>query len=186
MRILVAIVIVFAVSAGQARAQSFEKSLEQGRDLSAQARKTLAERPRVAAPPPAAFFAGKIVCAMPAGPGLPEFLRFYTRLDGVRSLEALPADETAALEVWDGESPRADESAARVGDDDHRAASVTRKSFRYSLWTCDTTDYWFSFETTSLARRSAEEVSRPVKGHLIVETRSEKDWEGDLSCTAFF
>ncbi|MDE2039288.1 MAG: hypothetical protein KGO96_04895 [Elusimicrobia bacterium] len=167
------IVVALLCCAGQAGAQSLDGAQAKAGALARLAQQEL--KPGI--------FARKIVCVEPRAPGLPDFLRFYTRLNAVRSLAELPADEAHALPVWDGGSAKPDESAARLPGADYLAASITRETFRYSAWTCDSTDYWFSFATASLLRHSGAS-QWPVKAHLVVETRGQTDWEGDLDCVA--
>jgi hypothetical protein len=187
MKMSLAIAGVCLFFAAPARADGFEQQFFDAAQAVTQqirqSRQGFAPSP-AAAPAPAqagVVFAQSITCA--ASKDMSE-LRFYTRLGSVRSLEQLPADDDQRLSVWNGDSPKADESAA--GLDDYRSASVSRKLFHYDAWSCDTQDYWFSIATEDLAARSADEASRPVKMHLRQETRGGVDFEGDLSCVASF
>jgi hypothetical protein len=118
------------------------------------------------APGAAAAYARTIFCAeAPKDSGLPDGLRFYTGLD------ANPSKTT-----------HADETAARL--DDYRSAYIKDGLFHYDAWSCDTQDYWFSFDVESLLKDSPSEANRPVKGHVRIETRGQLDWEGDLDCVA--
>ncbi|HEX4047122.1 MAG TPA: hypothetical protein VH309_04785, partial [Elusimicrobiota bacterium] len=99
--------------------------------------------------------------------GLPDGLRFYTAPDA-DSASKLPADDTAAQL------------------NDYRASYFKDGKFHYDAWSCDTQDYWFSFDAESLLKTSPNETSRSVKGRARIETRGQVDWEGDLDCVANF
>jgi hypothetical protein len=110
-------------------------------------------------------YAKSIFCAQPPkDSGLPAGLRFYTRHDSKKA----PKDETAA------------------GLNDYRRAYFDAAEFHFDAWSCDTQDYWFTFNAQSLLKTTAGEKSKAVKGHVRVETRGQVDWEGDLDCTASF
>jgi hypothetical protein len=141
------------------------------------------------AQPAAPAVAGKVTQA-PVSPifpkiidctGMGEPLRFYMRLDTFTTWESLPEAGHTPVSVWNGRAMK-DETAAQLND--YRGATVTRSVYTYSIWSCDTQDYTFTFDTKSLARQSAAEKERPVTGHVVVETRGHTDDDRDLSCTA--
>jgi hypothetical protein len=187
MRLTLAIAAICLFFAGSARADGFEQQFFAAAQAAAQqvgeARAHFVPSQASAPAPGQAglVFAKTIFC--PASKVMAE-LRFYTRLEAVRSLDQLPTDDSHALSLWGGDSPKADESAA--GLDDYRSASVSRQLYHYDAWSCDTQDYWFSIATDELAARSADEASRPVRLHLRQETRGGVDFEGELSCVAQF
>jgi hypothetical protein len=156
-----------------ASAQSFESAVADASASAARAAKAVraaasaAKAPAFAAQGAPTGYAVRIDCANPPkASGLPPSLRFYTRLDGNAS--RVRTDETAA------------------GLDDYRRSYLRGREFHYDAWSCDTQDYWFTFDAQSLMRTTAGEASRAVKGHARIETRGEVDWEGDLDCVATF
>ena len=94
-------------------------------------------------------------------------LRFYTRLDANRPI-----------------TPQSDDTAAKLNDNRH--AYFQGGQFHYDAWSCDTQDYYFTFDAESLLKTSPSDKTRAVKGHARVETRGQLDWEGDLDCVANF
>jgi hypothetical protein len=94
-------------------------------------------------------------------------LRFYTRLDANRPI-----------------TPQSDDTAAKLNDNRHAYFQGGR--FHYDAWSCDTQDYYFTFDAESLLKTSPTDKTRAVKGHARVETRGILDWEGDLDCVANF
>lgn len=131
-----------------------------------------------AAAPPATIFPKFVDCT-----GMGEPLRFYIRLESFTTWDSLPEAGHTPVSVWDGRAKK-DETAAQLND--YRGATVTRAAYTYSIWSCDTQDYTFTFDTKSLARQSADEKERPVTGHVVVETRGHTDDDRDLSCTAHY
>ncbi len=129
-----------------------------------------------AATPVAPIFPKLIDCT-----GMGEPLRFYMRLESFSTWDSLPEAGHTPVSVWNGRAMK-DETAAQLND--YRGATVTRAVYTYTLWSCDTTDFTFTFDTKSLARQSAAEKERPVTSHVVVETRGHTDDERDLSCTA--
>ena len=154
-----------------AAAQSFEAQLAaDSLNISRQAwvaqRAHYVQRTLVVAPGAAANYARTIFCAQaPKGSGLPDGLRFYTGLDANAPTQTQADDTAAAL-------------------DDYRTTYLSDGKFHYDTWSCDTQDYWFSFDSQGLLKTSPKDANRPVKGHVRIETRGQLDWEGDLSCVA--
>lgn len=171
LRPLSVLAVLLCAAAPFSVAQSFETVVA---DASAQAAAGAAKLHKKAS---AGFFAAQgapagyakaIVCDhAPKGAPLPDGLRFYTRLDGAKSSK-VPADETAA------------------GLDDYRRSYLDGGKFHYDAWSCDTQDYWFTFDAQGLLKTTAGEKERPIRGHARVETRGQVDWEGDLDCRAVF
>lgn len=94
-------------------------------------------------------------------------LRFYTRLDANRPI-----------------TRDSDDTAAKLND--NRRAYFQDGQFHYDAWSCDTQDYYFTFDAETLLKTSPNQKSRVVKGHARVETRGQLDWEGELDCVANF
>lgn len=159
------------------RAQSFEKPLDSmDRSVAKQARS-------IAAPKP--IFAGVIACGQPEKKsGLPAGLRFYTRLEAIASVSQLPVDDKHAVGVMWQSDPKADETAAKL--DDYRSSRVSQEAFRYDTWSCDTEDFYFAFPTQGLLRQSPGQMSRPIKARVLIETRGDTEYTGEIDCTAFF
>jgi len=134
--------------------------------------------PPAASAPAAPIFPKLIDCA-----GMGEPLRFYVRLESFKTWESLPEAGHTPVSVWNGRAMK-DETAAQLND--YRGATVTRAVYTYSIWSCDTQDYTFTFDTKSLARQSSSEKERRVTGHVVVETRGHTDDDRDLSCTAHY
>ncbi len=154
-----AVLAVLAVSGAVASAQSFETRV-------AEAAGAAAGQFAVQGVP--TTYAKSIVCANPPKAAeLPADLKFYTHLDG-KPVSKLPVDDTAS----------------RLND--YRGSSVKDGKWHYDAWSCDTQDYWFTFPMSGLVRASRDEASRPVKGHVRVETRGQVDFEGDLDCVAYW
>jgi len=112
-------------------------------------------------------YAKTIACAPPKDSGLPADLKFYTRLDG-KPVKKIPADDTASKL------------------DDYRGSGIRDGKWHFDAWSCDTQDYYFTFDAQSLLKATAGEKSRAVKGHARLETRGQVDWEGDIDCVASF
>lgn len=157
-----------------ASAQTFEEQV--GAVSAVLARGTAAARQAAAAAAPAFAaqgapkqYAGTIVCDnAPKASGLPSRLKFYTRLDGRRYVKK-PGDDTAS------------------GLNDYLASGLRSDGlWHFDAWSCDTQDYWFTFDASALLKATAGETSRAVKGHARVETRGQLDWEGDLDCVAYW
>ena len=92
-----------------------------------------------------------------------------------------------SLSFFTGLDPKAkrtsgDDTASAL--DDYRRAYLQDGKFHYDAWSCDTQDYWFTFDAESLLKTSPQATSRAVKGHARIETRGQVDWEGDLDCVA--
>ena len=178
MRTLAALALLLG-SSSAALAQTFEAQLADGAAaISRQAwisrRAADAERPvimgnavAVAQGAPTSY-ARTIFCATaPKDSGLPNGLRFYTGLDA-NPPKTTQADDTAS------------------GLDDYRSSYVSQGKYHYDTWSCDTQDYWFTFDAESLLKTTPKDASHPVKGHVRIETRGQLDWEGDLNCVANF
>lgn len=113
-------------------------------------------------------YAVSIVCANPPqDSGLPKDLKFYTRL-GRKLPKNNPSDDTASLL------------------NDYLGSGVREGRWHFDAWSCDTTDYWFDFAMSDLVRGSKDEKSRPVKGHVKIETRGRTDFDGPLDCVAYW
>jgi hypothetical protein len=112
-----------------------------------------------------AHYAYTILCAKPPKESELGDLRFYTGLAANPSKKS-PTDNTAA------------------GLDEYRSSYVRDGKWHYDAWSCDTQDYWFTFDAESLLKATAGEKSRSIKGHARIETRGQVDWEGDLDCVA--
>ncbi|MFI5346629.1 MAG: hypothetical protein ACHQ51_09675 [Elusimicrobiota bacterium] len=162
---------VFLLCALSASAQSFEQQVG---DASAAAaggiaavRKAAASAPSFSAQGAPTQYAKSIVCFdPPQASSLPKDLKFYTHLDG-KPVSKLPVDDTAS----------------RLND--YRGSGLQNDGkWHYDAWSCDTQDYWFTFDAQSLLKATAGETRRDVKGHARVETRGQIDWEGDLVCVA--
>jgi hypothetical protein len=168
----IAMLAALVVMSSAAYSQSFE---DQVSGVSAEvARQALASRDesafaqRVSVEGAKKGWARTILCAKPPKEsGLPEGLRFYTGLPANRPI-----------------SPDSDDTAAKLND--NRQAYFKDGKFHYDAWSCDTQDYYFSFDAESLSRTGPNDKSRPVKGHARIETRGELDWEGDMDCVANF
>jgi hypothetical protein len=129
-----------------------------------------------------AAYAKRIECShIPEAAEMGDSLRVYTRLDGVGPRESLPEEGKGAARVSSKASPK-DETRL----DDYGSQSVTREKLHVDAWSCDTQDYFMTFDLDGLVRSSQKTTSQPVKGHARVETRGQVDFEGDLSCTAFW
>lgn len=111
-----------------------------------------------------AQYARTIVCAHPPKDSGLSALSFFTGLDP-------KAKRT-----------RGDDTASAL--DDYRRAYLDGGKFHYDAWSCDTQDYWFTFDAESLLKATAGEKSRSISGHARIETRGQVDWEGDLDCVA--
>jgi hypothetical protein len=111
----------------------------------------------------------------------------YTRLAPVKSRSQLGAK---ALVVWgvgssNQEQPRRDEIA-----DGWRgfyySAAIDQSAYRYDLWTCDSEDRFYSFETEDLLLPAEHKgTSKPVTGKLRIEIRDLSS-DHDLRCNAFY
>lgn len=109
-------------------------------------------------------YARTIDCSAPKDAGLGD-LRFYTYLD--KKAPSKPAsDDTAS------------------GLNDYKGSSLRDGKWHYDAWSCDTQDYYFTFDESAILKATPGETSRKIKGHARVETRGQVDWEGDLDCTA--
>lgn len=172
-----AAVLASCLMASGANAQSFDRQLGHIDRVAAK------QAAAVKAPKP--VFAKVIACGQPdKKSGLPDGLRFYTRLESVQSIDKLPADDKHALTVmWQGK-PEKDETAGQLND--YRAARVSQEAFRYDTWSCDTEDFYFAFPTEGLLRQSPGQLSRPIKARVLIEERGSVDYKGELVCTAFF
>jgi hypothetical protein len=152
-------------------AQSFEAQVADGSvEISRQAkasRDDAASERAVSVQGAPTSYARTILCAKPPKDSyLPEGLRFYTALDG-RSTK-----------------PHRDDTASQLND--YRGSYLKDGKFHYDVWSCDTQDYWFTFDAESLLKTSPSDKHRPVKGHARIETRGHLDWEGELDCVANF
>jgi hypothetical protein len=153
-------------------AQSFDASAGDGAALAQRARDSrhgydvkAADKDFVAQGAPKEY-ARTIVCAHPPKESGLSGLSFFTGL-------AAKAKRTAG-----------DDTASRL--DDYLRSYVQDGKFHYDAWSCDTQDYWFTFDVESLLKTTPKETSRAVKGHARIETRGQVDWEGDLDCVANF
>ncbi|MDE2511753.1 MAG: hypothetical protein KGL74_11585, partial [Elusimicrobia bacterium] len=137
------------------------------RGLAAVRKTAAASAPAFAAQGAPKEYAATIVCDnAPKAAGLPSHLKFYTHLDGRRYVKQ-PSDDTASgLNDYLGSGLRSD------------------GLWHFDAWSCDTQDYWFTFDAVSLLKATAGETSRAVKGRARIETRGQVDWEGDLDCVA--
>jgi len=154
-------------------AQSFEAQIADGsaqisREAWVARRAAYARGTLVVAQGAPTNYARTIDCAKPPKDArLGESLRFYTGLD---------AHPPAKIQ--------ADDTAAQL--DDYRSTYIKDGKFHYDAWSCDTQDYWFTFDAESLLKTSPSDKTRPVKGRVRIETRGQLDWEGDLDCVANF
>lgn len=164
---LLAVLLLLPLSA---RAQLVEQTLAQVQAQAKAAFKNDASYPKV------------IACggADTKAAGFGDELRFYTRLERLTPKD-IPT--SGSLRVWGGEKVRSDETAASLAD--YHSAWVDATSFHYDGMSCDTQDYWFTASMKDLLRQGKEDM-RPVKLHVRQETRGRLDFEGDLSCTAFY
>jgi hypothetical protein len=167
-----ALAAVLLLSAVAASAQTFEDqvgdaSASVARGMAAVRKTAAAAAPSFSAQGAPKEYAGTIVCDnIPQASGLPKSLKFYTYLDGKRYLKK-PSDDTAS------------------GLNDYLGSGLENDGkWHFSAWSCDTQDYWFTFDATSLLKATAGETRRDIKGHARVETRGQLDWEGDLTCVA--
>ena len=177
---IVAIVGLSLLAAGVAQAAGFEqqasetvKSASQGAHealCKARARAIPAERNDGA---DEKAFASVITCAESEKLSA---LRLFTRLQGVRSLDQLGVNSIPL----GGASLKPGETRLL----ENRAVSISRSSYRYSVWTCET-DISFSFDASSLLRRQNEK-SRRVPAHVEVLSRGTVVDSYDLACTAHF
>lgn len=92
-----------------------------------------------------------------------------------------------SLSFFTGLAPKAkrikgDDTASAL--DDYRRAYLDGGKFHYDAWSCDTQDYYFTFDAESLLKATAGEKSRSIKGRGRIETRGQVDWEGELDCVA--
>lgn len=168
-KMILAAALILAGAFGAA-AQSFESQIaEASASITAQSRgvrrSAAAASGAFAAQGAPAEYAATIVCANPEASGLPPSLKFYTHLDGRRYVRR-PVDDTAS------------------GLNDYTGSGLQDGKWRFNATSCDTQDYWFSFDAASLLKATAGETSRAIKGHARVETRGRVDWEGDLDCVA--
>ncbi len=158
------------------RAQSIEDADVLARQAATVAKKAVAQERA------GRVFPSKLVCRPAKESGLPPTLVFVTRLDAALTLESL-GDKPSTVASQFAQAPG--ETAAAL--DDYRSISLSRESLDYDLWSCDTQDYSFKFSTRELARDPAlKETSRPVKAHVVVETRGEVDYSGELPCDAIY
>lgn len=130
----------------------------------------------------------KLVCVYQGDePGEPVTL--YTRLEKITRLAQLPP-EGKSLEVWgdgspDSSKPKPDE-VAYDWRGDYYAASINRDEYRYSVWTCDTEDRDYVFETkriVELGRKAPAE--RKVPGKVTISVREDEETHA-LDCTAYY
>ncbi len=147
---------------------------------------TPAVRPAVIQRPPR--IAKAIVCAPSKAYGIDGTLRFYTRLDSLVSLAGLPKDGQPAAEVWNGEAPKADESAAQLNDG--RSATATQGIFTYAAYSCDSWDYTFTFPTADLVEKKPGSFGQKIKGRVGVTLRGSprhpQNEKAELDCVALF
>ena len=110
----------------------------------------------------------------------------YTRLERISQLSQLP-EKLNPLEVWgkseSGEGPRADEVAyGWIGD--YYNATVSQAEYNYNLWTCDTEDRSYSFQSHDLILPGNSPLkTKQVQGKLIISVRDDEK-RYDLNCTA--
>jgi hypothetical protein len=166
-----AVLAALVVLSSAAFAQSFEDQLVEGsagisRQIRSSQQAAAAQAVAVQGAPKG--YARTIFCAKaPKESGLPDGLRFYTGLDAHPPVK-VPRDETAAKL------------------NDYLGSSLKDGKFHYDAWSCDTQDYWFTFDAESLLKMGPNDKTRTVKGHVRIETRGQVDWEGDLDCVANF
>ena len=129
-------------------------------------------------------YAKSILCPKPPKEsGLPDGLRFYTRLNGIGPRESLPEEGKGQASVHYTPLTK-DETGAELTDNFGEA--VTRTKLHFSAYSCDTQDYDFTFDMDGLVRTSPQKQSGPVKAYAVVETRGYIDYKGDLDCTAYW
>ena len=162
------------LTAGAAGAQSFEGQADDAaRSFKAQAAQIQQD----------STYAKSIVCsALPKGALMGDSIRVYTLLGGAGPRESLPEEGKGLTELSSGKSAPKDETRLN----DYNAHRATRTKLHVESWSCDTQDYSLSFDMDGLVRSSQQVLSQPVKGHARVETRGQKEFEGDFSCTAFW
>ena len=170
-RSLAALAALLSLSSA-AYAQTFDVSAGDGAALAQRARDSRhgydvksTDKDFVAQGAPTAY-ARTIVCAHPPKESGLSGLSFFTGL--AASAKRTAGDDTAS------------------GLDDYRRSYVQDGKFHYDAWSCDTQDYWFDFDLEGLLKTTPKETSRPVKGHVKIETRGQTDFEGDLDCVANF
>jgi hypothetical protein len=155
----IAVAVLLLGLSSAAFAQSFEDQVAAGSaDISRQAQES---RQRFA-------LARTIDCPTPPKDArLGDGLRFYTGFGEHPATKIQP-----------------DDTAARL--DDYRRSYIEGATYHYDAWSCDTQDYYFTFDAAGLQKASPSDKTRPVKGHARIETRGQVDWEGDLDCVANF
>lgn len=153
-----------------ASAQSLDQAFSDAQAAarrSGEAARAAAAAPKLAAQGAPQEYAKNIVCAgLPKDANLGD-LKFYTALDG-KPITKIAADDTA------------------YQLDDYHSSGIQDGKWRYNAWSCDSWDYYFTFDAQSLLKTTAGETSRPVKGHVREEVRGQVEWEGDIDCTAWF
>jgi hypothetical protein len=172
----VAVVGLLGLVGGAARADNFEDALAKGGEAaSAQALKSRAD---------ATPYAQTIVCPTPKNSELPENMRLYTRLAGMGPRESLPVEEKDSVPPnYKVKTPKGEPGAEL---DEILGEGVTRSKLSYVEYSCDTQDYVITFDMDGLVRSTPQKQSGTVKGHAHVETRGYVDFDGDLTCTAYW
>lgn len=174
--------LVLAVCAAAVRAQTVEdaNAVVGAAGQSAAASMSKAHRAAVKAQLSApVVFPKTIVCD--GGNALQGSYKFYPRLDSIKTLGDL--DETKPTNLAWGFTPEKDETAADL--DDGHAISATRSQLHYDMVSCDTQDYFFTFQIPQLAKAaSSQEATRKITGHVRIETRGHVDADANISCTA--
>jgi hypothetical protein len=128
-------------------------------------------------------YAKSVVCdGIPNDAEMGSRVKFYTGLNGVGPRENLPEEGKGSAAVHADSKAPTDETRL----DDYASQSVTRSKLHVDQWSCDTQDYFLTFDMDGLVRSSQKTQSQPVKGHARVETRGQVDFDGDLSCTAYW
>lgn len=115
--------------------------------------------------------------------------RLYTRLEWIQERKQLPP-EGKTLEVWSSESkknnlPKEDEIA--IGwKGAYYSANLGNEEYDYNLWTCDTEDRFYSFQTGDLILPGHSTIeTKELSGKLKITVRDlEEDF--DLNCTAHY
>lgn len=122
-----------------------------------------------------------------------KLVRLYTRLGKINEWRVLPP-ASEELQVWGDyatspyayhDLPREDELAYSYNGE-YYGAFINQERYRYSLWTCDSWDIEFSFDTEELvADREVAPRFKLVKAK-VTESVREYSNTSTVNCKAFY
>jgi hypothetical protein len=125
-----------------------------------------------------------IYCQAPSvKDGYGDFM-MYARTQNLRSMQDIKdygAYISSVLPI------QKDEVASTWAYNDHTNVSISTEEFRYSTWSCDTTDFDITIKTSELIRWEGKGGrTKSVTAHVLVSTRGITDFEADVACTAVY